>query len=317
MIGEVIVRESLLVQTNIIGYKSQGESVVIFIKADGIIRFAGLIDCYRLQETDFVGDLLEENGLKSLDYICWTHPDLDHSKGMKEIIQKYADENTNIWIPEGVEEADITCSQEVQELFAYLKEASVTKEARFRVYSASDKKDMMYYGPLTFYHFFDEYPLRIVSYTPNSNMLRKQMYEDISINNDKSIFCIFQLGELRIALTGDVEDATLRKMPPELMDQSYHICKIPHHGSDSSIFFVNHCVLKCEIACSTVFRVGRSFLPMEKILDEYSKCTDHLFCTGKKCVEEEKDEYGMLIIETNVLNNTYSIVSKGNAERIS
>ena len=80
----------MCVETYIIGYKNEGESVLFFVRADGGISFSGLIDCFRLRDIDKINDILKENGVKKLDFICWTHPDLDHSKGLKDIIQNYA-----------------------------------------------------------------------------------------------------------------------------------------------------------------------------------------------------------------------------------
>ena len=40
----IYFEKQLLIETYIIGYKSQGESILFFIKTDGGISFSGLID---------------------------------------------------------------------------------------------------------------------------------------------------------------------------------------------------------------------------------------------------------------------------------
>lgn len=56
-------------ETNIIGYKKQGESILFFIKADGKICYSGLIDCYSTSNLNIVDKLLKENEVKCLDFI--------------------------------------------------------------------------------------------------------------------------------------------------------------------------------------------------------------------------------------------------------
>ena len=98
----------------------EGETILFFIRADGGVSFSGLVDCYRSKDIDIVSSVLRESGVKKLNFICWTHPDLDHSKGLKEMIKQYSSSDTNIWIPEGVDAKEISCSEEVKNLFAYL-----------------------------------------------------------------------------------------------------------------------------------------------------------------------------------------------------
>ena len=50
----IFVKDSLIMETNIIGYKKQGESILFFIKADGKICYSGLIDCYSTSNLNIV-----------------------------------------------------------------------------------------------------------------------------------------------------------------------------------------------------------------------------------------------------------------------
>ena len=314
---QVIVQNSLCLETYIIGYKHQGEAIVFFVKADGKVQFAGAVDSYNDRGKNITEEILTENNIKSLDFICWTHPDLDHSKGMKEIIDKYASSNTNIWIPEGVEAGEINCSDEVRKLFSYLKNEMLLGSADYRVYSASDKKDMLFYGPsICFRHLFKEYPIYIVSYSPNSSRLRVQSYGDRYIKNEKSIFCMIQIGQVKVGLTGDIENPTISCLPREVFNQDYHILKIPHHGSESSRLFTEKLAANCNIACSTVYRIGNSKLPIESVLKAYNSRSRNVLCTGKLSSKKENEQYGIITINTDILNLSYSYDLSGNAEEI-
>lgn len=103
----------------------------------------------------------------------------------------------------------------------------------------------------------NEYPLRICVYAPNSKLIRKQNYMEKFIKNDRSIFCVLGLGDIRIFLTGDIENKTISMLPSGLIDTHAHILKIPHHGSDTSTEMLGVCSEGCEVACNTVYRAGK------------------------------------------------------------
>lgn len=309
----VFFEDHLLVETFIIGYKNEGESIVFFIRADGGIYFSGLVDCYEVEKLNKVRGILEENGVKELDFICWTHPDLDHSKGLKKIIDEYASSQTYIWIPEGVEAEEITCSKDVKDLFAYLKACSLNPEAVLNVYSVSDRKDLMYYNSICFQKGTERYPLQMVSYAPNSKKIRKQYYMDKFIRNDKSIFFELAIGGVRILLTGDMEDATIEEIPRLYFREHVNVLKIPHHGSDTSAKMLELGWDGCDIACSTVYRKGHANLPLEDIMIQYCETAEEVFCTGNADKGRETELYGVVRIVTDVVENRNTAWTEGNA----
>ena len=104
----IFFEEKLVIETYLIGYKLEGEAVLFFVRTDGAISFSGIVDCFCTVENDKVTEILKKNKVDKLDFICWTHPDFDHSKGLKDIIDMYASEKTSIWIPEGIDAKEIT-----------------------------------------------------------------------------------------------------------------------------------------------------------------------------------------------------------------
>lgn len=310
----VYFEKDLCIETYIIGYKNEGESILFFVRADGGISFSGLVDCYKLDDVDKVKDILQENEIEKLDFICWTHPDLDHSKGLVDIIKNYVSQKTNIWIPEGVDAQEITCSKDVKELFIQFKKCMIDMDAEYNVYSASDRKDMMGYNSICFQKGVDIFPLEIISYAPNSKIIRKQNYTDKFIKNDRSVFFVLALGSARIFLTGDVEDSTIEKIPSNFFEKHIHIMKIPHHGSDSSGKMLDLGWQVCDVACSTVYRKGHSDLPLANIMKRYSEVSQYLLCTGKADRTKETEKYGIVKIVTDIIENSFSTYTEGNAE---
>lgn len=312
--GKLIFFEnSLFIETYFIGYKTEGEAILIFIRCDEKISFSGLVDCYKLDDVDKVTEILKQNKIPKLDFICWSHPDFDHSKGLKDIINSYAAEETCIWIPEGVDIGEIKCSEEVNRLFTYLKECVRDTKSKLNVYSASDKKDMLCYNSICFQKGADEFPLKLDSYSPNSKIIRKQTYLDKFIKNDRSIFFVLSLGDVRILLTGDIEDGTIEKLPKKFFHEHIHLLKIPHHGSSTSCKIMELGWTGCDVACSTVYRKGISDLPKKEIMSQYNENTTKLFCTGHINASNEKESYGILKVSTDVLQNKYETKLEGNA----
>ncbi len=309
----VYFKKSLVIETYIIGYKIEGESILFFIRADEGIYFSGLVDCYRTKDVDKVKDILQENAISRLNFICWTHPDTDHSEGLNEIIDIYASEDTYIWIPEGVDEKELKFSKKVQNLYYYLKTCTMNVDSNLNVYSVSDRKDLMSYSSLCFQKGLDFFPLEITSYAPNSKVIRKQNYLNQFIKNDRSIFCVIALGQIRIWLTGDIEDGTIERIPRDFLEEHIHILKIPHHGSESSGKIMQFGQGGCEIACSTVYRRGKNSLPVRQIMEQYEQFAETLFCTGNINPKSEHNKYGIVKVITDVLDNSYKTVLEGNA----
>ena len=77
-----------------IGKSPSGEGILFFYRTDNEILYSGAIDAC------IDDSILIENSIKRLDLICWTHPHKDHFEGIKILLNKYADKNTKILIPE-------------------------------------------------------------------------------------------------------------------------------------------------------------------------------------------------------------------------
>ena len=228
-------------------------------------------------------------------------------------MEKYASDVTCIWIPEGVDTQEITCSREVKELFEYLKECTLKFDEKYNVYSVSDKKDVMYYNSICFQKGTISFPLEITSYAPNSKIIRKQNYMQKFIKNDRSIFCVIALGDVRIFLTGDIEDDTISKIPYGFLGEHVHIMKIPHHGSKSSVKMLDLEWQECDVACATVYRKGCSNLPEDSVMKKYSESSQYLLCTGNMDKSKETEKYGVIKIVTDVLQNEFNMHMYGNA----
>ena len=132
------------------------------------------------------------------------------------------------------------------------------------------------------------------------------------IKNDCSIMLAVELGNVVELFTGDIENPTIEDLPENVYFDLLHVLKIPHHGSSTSDRLFDH-FTKCDVSCSTVYRNGKVNLPSTGILDQYVKVSDRVYCTGSIDGTNENQEYGVVRIETNILQNTSNVKLVGNA----
>lgn len=181
-----LIKDCLQIETYVIGYKSQGESILFFILVDDIICFSGAVDCFCLCNDNYTEKILIDKGDVTLDFLCWTHPDLDHSRGMDHLVDNFTDKNTKIWIPEDVDLRKATCGPSLKKIFKLLKNKVMVD--RYNVHSVSDNKDLMFYKSYCFKKEAESFPLKIYSYAPNSSVIRLSNYKE---NNKSNLYSVF------------------------------------------------------------------------------------------------------------------------------
>lgn len=52
------------------------------------------MDCYKTEEQNAVKMVLEKERIKKVDFVCWTHPHDDHTRGLDEIWKEYCTKET-------------------------------------------------------------------------------------------------------------------------------------------------------------------------------------------------------------------------------
>lgn len=115
-----------------IGYHDQGESVVFFIKTDGMVAYTGLVDCYKTEEQNAVKMVLEKERIKKVDFVCWTPPHDDYTRGLDEIWKGYC-----------TKETCFCCSDIIKaDLELYSKEAKMLFESIADVHTSPKREKM-------------------------------------------------------------------------------------------------------------------------------------------------------------------------------
>ncbi|MGL4874535.1 MAG: hypothetical protein ACRC30_07795 [Clostridium sp.] len=294
-----------------IGYENIGESIIFFIYQGKKIVYSGVVDSY---ETDYnkTIEILEKNNVKKLDFICWTHPDEDHSIGIDKLLLRFTDNKTKVIIPENISGEEYEYNERITETFKIIEEnLKSRKKDTFTIRSASDNKILEYFT-------FDRGALgkeefKIVSIAPNSQVVRKDEFNKGMKKNDYSIALIITLGYFTILLSGDIENKTIAKLDwfsiPEIIDY----IKIPHHASSSSnklLDIIGN--FSCGVACTTTYKNGSTKLPDSKIIELYRNKAKNLYCVGKKDKDDDQ-KYGIFELECDILSKSLYLRLEGNA----
>lgn len=313
MNNTVFCLNSLIIEIYIIGFKYEGEAILFFIKCDDIVQFSGLVDCFETNE-HMIENILGKNKVNELNFICWTHPDHDHSQGLNHIVEKFSGTNTCLWIPEDIENVNERCSTEIKDFFRNLKKDICKKKSKYRIYTASDYKNLLAYNPINFNYRGEDYNLEIFSLAPNSSEVKSLVYRESFEKNNRSIVLHIHFNKINLLLTGDIENDMIEYMPKHLIPKDNDLIKIPHHGSSTSDKMLENIGNNNFISCSTVYRKGSINLPNDKIMKQYANQSNSVFCTGKNDTNKETCDFGIFQIKFDVINLTNNITTKGNAE---
>ena len=82
--------ENLVLSIYLVGYKNIGESIVVLFHDAGKEEkepvFSFVVDSYKKDDLFLTKKILDDNEVKGLDIVCWTHPHRDHTPGIDEIV---------------------------------------------------------------------------------------------------------------------------------------------------------------------------------------------------------------------------------------
>lgn len=300
--NDVLVTNDEYLKLYVIGYRFQGESIILTI---GNGKFVGVIDCYRTKEEFITKSILEKLNIKRLDFICWTHMDWDHTKGMSQL-RKFIKEDTAIILPEGMNAREIdglinkteiknSYKKEFNQIFNMINK--VNKNFRLTVNQSSTIFDFN----LIFAQSEKKYRFIIDSFAPISGIVNEcmsetiqQFYESVTVkeryrelkerwhvdpNRKNNLYSvglrvIIDSSDARVSicLCGDLDDVTIENMDERKRNKIFNrntLFKVPHHGSENAYsLFELGCIEEFKYGVTTSFR---NKLPTKKMIKAYQK----------------------------------------------
>ena len=293
---KLFFESSLEFEINVIGYKNQGECILFFIKTDNNIVYSGMIDCYKEKHLDIIREQINNRHINSLDFVCWTHPHDDHTKGLEGIIREFCGSTTALWVTDIMPNDYALYSDESTRVYKKIKQIHLEDNPeKIKVKYAKNTTIM----EKLICSGINEYVFKITSFAPDSTILaERHINDEDEQGNIYSIGLVINFGRYYILLAGDVENLTFREISDFELDHPIDYIKIPHHGSSTASELVkklsNMDILAPSVATTTVYSRGK--IPSKEVLDTYRTWgTETVICTSN--IEKEKDNpdlFGMI-----------------------
>lgn len=225
-----------------------GESVLVLLCDGDRTLYSVLTDCYCSAEHNHLASLMANHQVKQIDAFIWTHPDQDHSKGIENTLNCFdKDHKAEIFIPEGLireKEQESCCAEAacaLDFLYRHYSPKSSSKVNRHIHIVGTDDHEIR--DLLTLDIVADDFrePLKCKFrfVLPNtSDCLQADFWDQKIQHNLMSIVYSIELNGRNYIFTGDLMDGGTLRMNDLILSRVKYI-KIPHHGSDQSMAFLN------------------------------------------------------------------------------
>ncbi|NMH67931.1 hypothetical protein HF072_03925 [Bacillus sp. RO3] len=299
----------------VVGYENAGESIIISIKN----KFVGVIDCYKTDRFFQTVEILNSLEVTHFDFICWSHTDEDHTKGLSELLGNVKS-STHFIQPSGITFKEIkgetkTAKEhksECEHIFTFLEENKV----KCQQVHANEFTSLSY----SFNVSGSSEPLTITieSFAPIgeiSKRFSKRSIMDILSRKEKTrdkpnyhsvglkIIVKHTAIPITICLTSDLDNYTIRRMHPMALKKNFTdnvIFKIPHHGSlNSNLLLENNLIHTFEHAVSTSYKISN--LPNRKLLSDYKNIYQN-GTLSTTCEKNNQEEFGIVKYNMPLIN---------------
>lgn len=296
---DIFINDDDKIEIYVVGYKKRGESIIISIGD----KFIGVIDCYRKRNLFLTKEILQSKG-RSVDFLCWTHSDWDHSFGLSEL-NEFFDEHTHFIVPSGFQ------AKEFRSFLESDKNRNYQYEEYSKILNMLDQVDYERYHTAnqdSYYYTFslkkkgsgnenDEYEVKIYAFSPISKKVKehncnhiqsiydKDKHWYVNMNVDNNLFSIGLMVVVkckatthRICMTGDLNNETILAMGQKRREDLFlknTFLKIPHHGSENSNEIFNlgeKKKMQFNYSACTSFKSRGGTLPLDTMIEEYKKC---------------------------------------------
>lgn len=205
---------------------------------------------------------LDAHGIRKLDLVVLTHPDIDHGGGLAYILQNFKVKRV-LGIPDMELDSqthqrlrNIARTQGIPYSFPYAKEIKLTPTATLNLLHPID--------------------------TASTNLMDTD-------KNDDSLVLKLSYGEVDFLFTGDIESKAETRLIASQQDLRSEIIKVPHHGSQTSSTMQFLEAVQPRYAIFSLSKGNRFQFPHAKVVARYRE---------RNCVQLRTDQLGAIILRT-------------------
>ena len=327
--------KDFIVKVFVVGYHSQGESIIVLFydKSNDSVFYSIVIDCFQKRKVNKTVDLLNECNIKTINVLCWSHPDNDHSWGLDKIIGHFCGKGTKFLYPYGIETSNLlfdTYIERYQRKYIDLIESKVKDKRLESLPQSISMKNFNCVDSFSLSTGLENIDIELLSLSPFGEQLRHKYLKDkyTLCKNDFSIVLSLHVGEYVFLFTSDIENENIRNLRDKEFRNPVFI-KIPHHGAASSNEMVdllkhnrsnNNTVPLCDggkgttsglCAATTIFTPQKD--PKDEVIELYKPITSSIFSTHT----DPKREFGIIEYSFNLFGGgEVDIMPHGNSIRL-
>lgn len=222
-----------------IGYSRQGESILTLLCQGSEILFSILTDSFQIQSKDVLlynalNTIMEHYRNGHIDVFVWTHPDYDHSVGIKDVLEKFdSEKKAFIYIPITLDQKDkYALSDSANSAYTYIMDNYRGKVDSIGLMDGTECSGI----DVDVVDLSAEISIGIKGFfmAPSSSLALSRSYGEKGFTmNDLSIVYSLCVNKRNLLFTGDVEGLNVKRLcAVHLNNVIFH--KIPHHGSQYS-----------------------------------------------------------------------------------
>lgn len=248
-----------------IGYSRIGECVLTILCNGRHVLYCGLTDCYQKKTPqkeflNIIHDIFKDYDNPKIDYFVWTHPDLDHSVGVSQVLSLYDPKcKARIFLPlELRDNSQYALSKYAAESIQFIQDNYMSSGlVEPIVVSDKEERDLISVVIKDIENKSRSY-LDVFFLAPNgANVLQRISTDHLSKFNYMSIVYAVSLNGKNLIFAGDVEGDGINLSTKHLRDVIF--LKIPHHGSRYSYEFANKLkFLGCQNITQNVTQKGQT-----------------------------------------------------------
>lgn len=298
-----------------IGYPGMGETILTMICEGNSVLFTTLTDCYLTSDCNYVSNILNQRGVSAIDAFIWTHPDVDHSVGICDVLSQFDSlHKAKVYLPEEFHNGiRYKVCNEAMDALSYLKENySVRSDYNVCTVGVTENETRGLIR-LRFKEKHGEKKIRCQwqFMAPFGELAWRQVSKDNFTLNDLSIVYSMHFNDVNFLFCGDLAERSVKFMDSQYLQNVYFI-KIPHHGScnDNRVFIrkLQENQVKGALSVTTSFQ---STHPYPETLEAYKNISCEIDCTGDAAHTVEK--YGCIKASFNICSLVHQTELSGNA----
>ena len=270
---------------DLIGYKNTGESIVLSITDDfDKILWCGIIDCFCYKGHNKTKKLLKDYGYgsnKSINFLCISHPDLDHIKTISEILDDFCSEESMILLP-NFKDSNIIQTKEIIKIKESLEKILNIGYSRRSIPNNIFFNQKIGLNELRWEFIVGtrKYNLQIESLTPSDSVMLNSTNVDYKqFKNDFSICLKITFNNNSFLFMGDCTDYVLKDLDEYYIPDSLCYLKIPHHGckNETMEYYINNNIINNILISSCAYRKNTT---LKSTLEYYMNNCEALAVTG-------------------------------------